>query len=621
MIEPLKAPFPWFGGKSKVADLVWERFGDVQNYVEPFFGSGAVLLGRPTEPGIETVNDLDCVAPGTRIWKCDLTWCEAGSVAVGDRLMSFDEFNGMSRIGLRAPQHYRRWKVAIVTHVQRIMKPCYRLTFDDGTVVVSSADHQWLGGSHVSGSRGWRWQKTGSLRCDKGSQRSWICKLTDVVEPELTYEAGWIAGFFDGEGNLKTTPGWQVNVTQKLGSEADRIGNLLYERNFKTTRKDIDRHNPNHNPVSHIAVTGGMREVLRFLMQIRPERLIRNLIKSLPERSLYGREKQAVGLVGKEFLGDREVIAIETDSHTFIAEGLASHNCMVSNFWRSLQNDPDAVADAADWPVNEADQHARHLWLTSQEQFRENMKTDPEFYDAKIAGWWLWGQCLWIGSGWCSVQRPHLGDAGMGIHRKRPHLGNAGMGVNRQLPHLGDAGRGVNRQLPHLGNAGMGVNRQMEFIEEGERSSQTREMLFRYMNDLANRLRRVRVCCGDWSRVCGPTPTVKLGITGVFLDPPYADTADRTDGLYSSDSLTVAHDVREWAIEQGDDQRIRIAFCGYEGEHIMPDSWECVEWKARGGYGSQGENQARENSTKERIWFSPHCLGRKQLGLFSTGVF
>jgi hypothetical protein len=167
----------------------------------------------------------------------------------------------------------------------------------------------------------------------------------------------------------------------------------------------------------------------------------------------------------------------------------------------------------------------------------------------------------------------------------------------------------------------MGVNRQMEFIEEGERSSQTREMLFRYMNDLANRLRRVRVCCGDWSRVCGPTPTVKLGITGVFLDPPYADTADRTDGLYSSDSLTVAHDVREWAIEQGDDQRIRIAFCGYEGEHIMPDSWECVEWKARGGYGSQGENQARENSTKERIWFSPHCLGRKQLGLFSTGVF
>jgi site-specific DNA-adenine methylase len=40
----LKAPFPWFGGKSRVADIVWDRFGDVANYVEPFFGSGAVLL-------------------------------------------------------------------------------------------------------------------------------------------------------------------------------------------------------------------------------------------------------------------------------------------------------------------------------------------------------------------------------------------------------------------------------------------------------------------------------------------------------------------------------------------------------------------------------------------------
>jgi site-specific DNA-adenine methylase len=275
-------------------------------------------------------------------------------------------------------------------------------------------------------------------------------------------------------------------------------------------------------------------------------------------------------------------------------------DCMVANFWRALKNNPDAVADAADWPVNEVDQHARHLWLSSQEEFRERMKTEPDYYDAKIAGWWVWGQCSWIGSGWCSRQLPHLGDAGTGIHRK--------------LPHLEDAGRGVNRQLPHLGNAGMGVNRQQEFVEDGEGISQTRDALFRYMNDLAGRLRRVRVCCGDWSRVCGPSPTVKLGTTGVFLDPPYLD--GRTDAIYSTDSLTVAHEVREWAIAQGDDRKMRIALCGYEGEHQMPESWECVEWKARGGYGSQGDNQARENSAKERIWFSPHCLGRKQMGLF-----
>jgi hypothetical protein len=30
--------------------------------------------------------------------------------------------------------------------------------------------------------------------------------------------------------------------------------------------------------------------------------------------------------------------------------------------------------------------------------------SDPDFFDPKVAGWWVWGQCLWIGSGWC--QRP-----------------------------------------------------------------------------------------------------------------------------------------------------------------------------------------------------------------------
>lgn len=50
---------PWFGGKSRAAGLIWSVLGDVDNYVEPFFGSGAVLLGRPKPGGIVTVNDID----------------------------------------------------------------------------------------------------------------------------------------------------------------------------------------------------------------------------------------------------------------------------------------------------------------------------------------------------------------------------------------------------------------------------------------------------------------------------------------------------------------------------------------------------------------------------------
>ncbi len=60
MDEKLKAPFPYFGGKRKVTDVIWKVLGDVENYVEPFLGSAAVLLGRPTPPKKETVNDKDC---------------------------------------------------------------------------------------------------------------------------------------------------------------------------------------------------------------------------------------------------------------------------------------------------------------------------------------------------------------------------------------------------------------------------------------------------------------------------------------------------------------------------------------------------------------------------------
>jgi len=56
----LKSPFPYFGGKRKVAAQVWQRFGKVGNVVEPFFGSGAFLLARPMDfDCTETVNDLD----------------------------------------------------------------------------------------------------------------------------------------------------------------------------------------------------------------------------------------------------------------------------------------------------------------------------------------------------------------------------------------------------------------------------------------------------------------------------------------------------------------------------------------------------------------------------------
>ncbi len=321
----------------------------------------------------------------------------------------------------------------------------------------------------------------------------------------------------------------------------------------------------------------------------------------------------------------------------------------VANFWRATAADPEQVAHYADWPVNEADCHARHGWLLRQDEWRAKMRDPerPEFYDAKIAGWWLWGVCLWIGSGWCSPRRnvqseqiPHLSSAGMGVHasapsQQLPHLGNAGRGVHRgpseQLPHLQAGSRGGHREslatpsqklpmlahgargihaasldapsvkIPQLGNAGRGVHRALlGTIGEGNSAIVTENVLA-LIHRLRDRMRRVRVACGSWERVMTPAVTSGHGVTGVLLDPPYAEGAD---DLYGNHDKSISAKVRQWAIENGNNPLLRIAFCGYDGEHeAFPDGWECVAWKAAGGYGSGNGNPHRE-----RIWFSPACL-------------
>lgn len=59
MSEVLRAPFSYFGGKRHAAARIWSAIGNVAHYVEPFCGSAAVLLARPSTPHRETINDAD----------------------------------------------------------------------------------------------------------------------------------------------------------------------------------------------------------------------------------------------------------------------------------------------------------------------------------------------------------------------------------------------------------------------------------------------------------------------------------------------------------------------------------------------------------------------------------
>ena len=138
-------------------------------------------------------------------------------------------------------------------------------------------------------------------------------------------------------------------------------------------------------------------------------------------------------------------------------------NPYIANFWRATSIDPEAVVEACDWPVNETDLHSRHRWLVLSDaavEFRERMKADPKYFDAEIAGWWVWGCCCWIGGEWCIYMdgekwnerpgmRPRINgyghgpiengiNAGASLQARRPVIANPGS----------DAGKGVHGNPP-----------------------------------------------------------------------------------------------------------------------------------------------------------------------------
>ena len=264
---------------------------------------------------------------------------------------------------------------------------------------------------------------------------------------------------------------------------------------------------------------------------------------------------------------------------------------LLVNFYRAVAAEPAAVAAILDWPVTELDLFARHVRLVAAlDEVTTRLMADPDWYDVRLAAWWCWGACAWIGGDWCSGKGPWTVQEGQVVNRQLPHLGNAGRGVNRQLPHLGDAGQGVNRQLPHLGERGRG--------------DRIRANLEAYMAAIRDRLRTARITCGDFARVLTPSVTTRHGLTAVFLDPPYGEGAMNYSAGGNAQALLMTR-AREWAIAHADDPLLRIAICGYD--LTMPDDWTSLRWKARKGYQQAGTASAN-NRDREIIWFSRHCL-------------
>lgn len=270
-----------------------------------------------------------CLDGNVKVLTADLRWVPIKDVIEGQTLLGFDE---QAQPGL-----WRRWRPAEVLAARTIERPCYDLMFDDGTKIRASAEHRWLvNRGTATAPRGYRntaaWVTTEDLRVARGWTRgvwgaSSVLKLVDVWEEDTSRGGGYLAAAFDGEGWLTQSedqgrgrgPGTAVRLGfgQRNNAMLDEVQKCLEERGFGYLLQyggdDLYR-----------LMIRGRAEIMRFLGSVRPQRLLAGF-----QPGMLG-TMQRIGvatLVHKEFAGHQPVVALTTSTGTFVAEGLASHNC------------------------------------------------------------------------------------------------------------------------------------------------------------------------------------------------------------------------------------------------------------------------------------------------------
>ena len=260
-----------------------------------------------------------CVSADTRVLTADLRWIPAGEVRVGDHLAGFDE---------DIPSSGRRhWRRSVVERAEVITRPCYDVVFEDGSRLCATADHLWL----ACGPAGTRyakadWYRTDALVSRQGSARA-VVKPTEVWSEDTSWEAGYLAAAFDGEGHF--IHGVRGNGAghgggQQVGVVFSQRDNEMYAEVVRCLKVLGFTFREQITPDVRQVIIARRHEVLRFLGSIRPRRM---LAQFKFEWLCQFNAMERVRVKEIRYVGERPVAVLTTSTGTYIAEGLAVHNC------------------------------------------------------------------------------------------------------------------------------------------------------------------------------------------------------------------------------------------------------------------------------------------------------
>jgi len=257
--------------------------------------------------------------PSTRVLTADLHWIAIADVEVGQELVAYDAHLQPGR-----GNGCRKMRTAVVESVWRTSAPAYRITVDDGRVVICGATQRWLSQKRER-QRYWR-SIAGSGRFSDGRDQ---LKPGDRVRAiALPWGApdpqdGWFGGIIDGEGSFQHRQCMRLSVYQCAGPVLVGMSGHCIARRYvhwvASCRPDRPRLGKRPVHALHIA---GTSNLFRVLGLSRPLRFIaaRWWEGKLPPHNGW-RTITAV-----EPLGEIELAAMRTSTRTYIAEGFITHD-------------------------------------------------------------------------------------------------------------------------------------------------------------------------------------------------------------------------------------------------------------------------------------------------------
>ena len=265
-----------------------------------------------------------CVTPDTKILTSNLTWVPAGNLRTFDGLVGFDEYpvkvfdNNRNR---------RKMRYANVMSTGLIKRHVWALHLSDGTVLKSSDEHPWLVSAKKS--RNQKWETTQEIVAAVGAGRQrFILKFLEPWDNRRNPEVEYLSGIIDGEGTINCDrKGFIISIAQKPGPVLDKIKTALNNNGFKYGEY------PHKSGVHNLQILGTWHDKLKFLSITNSVRLLDKYKEHLRNES-WRKEFDSITMLTVEKvedLGIQDVVALETSSRTYFAEGFGAHNSVAQH--------------------------------------------------------------------------------------------------------------------------------------------------------------------------------------------------------------------------------------------------------------------------------------------------